>query len=113
MHRSNATLLCFKRLKFLIFIHFFLSSLSFAEFLREASLRDARGNYCPISDLFCLINGGLIACYVGTCILSAACFIARHISTLMLSYFYEDFAVAKDYFCIVLFTFDTNKEEVV
>lgn len=32
---------------------------------------------------------------------------------LMLSYFYEDFAVAKDYFCTLLFTFDTNEEEIV
>jgi hypothetical protein len=72
MHRSNATLLCIKRLKFLILFIFSLGALSFAEFLREASLRDARGNYCPISGPFYLINGGLIACSVWKCILSAS-----------------------------------------
>lgn len=66
-------------------IFYSLVALSFAEFLREGGLylfRDVRGNYYPISSPFCLINGGLIACSVGKCILSAAYFIARHISTL-------------------------------
>lgn len=83
MH-GPAALLCIQRLKFFI-LFFSLVALSFAEFLLEGGLylfRDVRGNYYPISSPFCLINGGLIACSVGKCILSAAYFIARHISTL-------------------------------
>jgi hypothetical protein len=71
---TGPTLHCFalNDWNFWYYSFFSLGALSFAEFLREASLRDARGNYCPISGPFYLINGGLIACSVWKCILSAS-----------------------------------------